>query len=213
MISMHTQQNRPNYSGMRVFALLLISVLSCFSARATVLLDLSLEELVAQSMLIVEGEVTGKTVSRIDDQLYTTVTLRVDETIKGSQQEATLTLQFLGGTLDGETLEVSGQFIPETGSHGLFFINDPLGEQINPLTGWYQGYFPYMFADDGQIVLNLDGRPDLLLANANDDPRVRKLISIGMDTTLIVARFPEYALFLAADFKTAIEAIMAQQGN
>jgi hypothetical protein len=189
------------------------SLLLGLPARATVLLNLTLDELVGQSLLIVEAEVLASQVVSEGDQIRTRLTLAISEILKGAARNDTLTLDFLGGAIDDRTLEVSGQFIPRTGSRGYFFINDPLGEQVNPLTGWYQGFFPVTVTPAGEAMLNLDARPDLVLANTADDPRVQKMLALGMSEQQILARFPEYQLFTAADFEAAIAAIIQEQGD
>jgi hypothetical protein len=194
-------------------AILCFALLLVVPVRATVLLNLSIEELVAQSMLIVEGEVTGSEIVAEGDQIRTLLTLKIDGTIKGAVTGDSIVLGFLGGTAGNITLEVSGQFIPATGESGIFFINDHLSEQVNPLTGWYQGFFPVNVGSDGEALLNLNARPDLLLANAGDDPRVRKLLDLGMSEQQVIARYPEYQRFTVADFKAALAEIIRQQGD
>ena len=190
-----------------------LSLMLAMPGRATVLLNFSFEELVARSLLIVDAEVTGTETITEGDQIRTRLTVKVNETIKGAAQNETLVLDFLGGTAANVTLEVSGQFIPEVGQSGIFFINDPFSEQVNPLTGWYQGFFPVSVSADGEALLNLDARPDLVLANAGEDPRVRKLLDLGMTEQQVIARYPEYQRFTVADFKAALADIIRSQGD
>jgi len=177
-------------------------------SQATVLVDYTFDALVRESALIVRAQILDRFVEGPHaghaDDIHTVVTLRVVHVLKGDAQPNEIELSFLGGTLNNEVLDISGQFIPRVGEEAILFIDDPHGRHINPLTGWFQGYFPIQQAA-GQTYLDLSDRPDLILANLNADPLLKKLLSLRVSEAEIEKRFPGYTRFLLEDFLTAIE--------
>jgi hypothetical protein len=182
------------------------------TTQASVLTNYGLEDLIEHSALIVQADVLDRRSEAADaahaNDIHTVVTLRVSQVFKGDLPQNDLELSFLGGAVNGEVLEVSGQFIPSAGERALFFISSPATHQINPLTGWFQGYFPIQ-EDGGAEYLDLSERPDLILANFATDPLLRKLLNLGMDEAELERRFPGYARFTLEDFQRAIAADVA----
>jgi hypothetical protein len=199
----------------RWLKLLLLPLGLAGPAQATVLADYSFDDLISNSALIVQAEVLDSYSEAPDaahsGDIHTVVTLHVEHVLKGALDHDEVELAFLGGTVNGEVLEVSGQFIPGVGEHAVFFISDPAARQINPLTGWFQGYFPIL-EDGGAAYLDLSGRPDLILANFATDPLLKKLLNLGASEAELEERFPGYARFTLEDFLLAIEAAVAAEG-
>lgn len=199
----------------RWLACLLVSLGLAQPIQATVLLDYGFDALVRESKLIVQAEVLERHSEAADlhaDDIHTVVTLRVSQVFKGSTAGDELELSFLGGAVAGEVLEVSGQFLPSVGDEAIFFITDPNASHINPLTGWFQGYFPIV-DEGGTPYLDLSDRPDLILANATD-PLLKKMLNLGVSEAELERRFPGYARFTLEDFLLAIEAeVAAQEGQ
>ncbi|HWK55278.1 MAG TPA: hypothetical protein VNR18_12960 [Hyphomicrobiales bacterium] len=187
--------------------LLLPALLLCTApAHATVLEAYSFEQLVHASRLIVQARIIDRYSEATEQGIHTYVTLQVEDVItdrSGALTQETLTLSFLGGEANGETLQVAGQFIPAVGERALLFIADPATPAINPLTGWFQGYFPIL-EDAAGAYLDLRERPDLILANLNPDPLLKKMLALGADDAQLRSRFPDYARFRLDDFVTAI---------
>lgn len=82
------------------------------ATRATSVVPPSFSELVAEAEAIYRGRVTGVATRRARAPdgtaiLRTYVTLAVDRTLKGAERSA-ITLDFLGGSLDDESLVVTG---------------------------------------------------------------------------------------------------------
>jgi len=194
---------------------LAVFTLLCWSlSQGTVLTDYSLDELIGQSSLIVEGEVLSHTESRDAELIYTTIELQIDEVLKGDSALTRLPLKFIGGGAGSVSVEVSGQFIPGVGERGVFFISDPYLDQVNPLTGWYQGFFRELqIPGDPVVYLDLHERPDLILVNLPTDPMLKKLLGLGVSEADIAARFPAYQRFPAADFKDYIRFQARQEGR
>lgn len=124
-----------------------------------------------------------------------------------------LQLRFLGGQTAGLTVEVAGQQIPVAGDRGLFFISDPLSHQINPLTGWSQGWFPLLDAEDGRTYLDLRNHQDYALALGYPNPLAQKMQAVGFSRDQIQARVPGSLEFPLADFIAAITQIIELQGQ
>lgn len=191
----------------------LLLLVSSLQARATTLLTLTLDELVAQSALIFVAKVQNVSVAEEDGQVYTYVTFHAENEIKGSVAEApapagngtdTLTLRFLGGSSTDFTLEVSGQFIPAQGDRGLYFVASADHAMVNPLTGWRQGAFPVFTAADGTDYIDLRGHPDYQEALAAPNPLADKMRALGFSAEQIDARFPDTREFPLTDFVRAI---------
>lgn len=144
--------------------LLLISVLLMslsLSANATTVLQLSFEEVVDSAELIFEGRVTDvEAVQTGPRSIHTKVTFEVISVIKGNYTDTGITLQFLGGDVDGRRLVVQGMQIPAQGDTGIFFVESLQETLIHPLVGWSQGHFLLETDASGEHrVLSADHAP------------------------------------------------------
>ncbi|MDP2286195.1 MAG: hypothetical protein Q8L06_18795 [Pseudohongiella sp.] len=111
-------------------------------ALATTVLQLSFSEVVDHAELIFEGHVSKvETIQTGPRSIHTRVTFDVINVIKGSYLEPEISLQFLGGEVDGRRLVVQGMQVPETGETGIFFVESLQEALIHPLVGWSQGHF------------------------------------------------------------------------
>ena len=180
--------------------------------HATVLVQLTLEQLVATSELIFSGVVTSSSTSTIGDLVYTTVRFDIDDVIAGEAESETIELRFLGGVSGEHRTEVSSQYIPAVGDRGLYFVDDATRDLVNPLTGWSQGHFPLIDVN-GATWLDLKNHPDYGLLEPDADPLAGKMRSLNVSREEIAARFPERFRFPLADFVAAIADIRAQQGQ
>jgi hypothetical protein len=176
---------------------------------ATVLEELSLEELVADSALVFEGQVLSVVVSTEDDLVYSTVTFQVDEIHKGQFDQQQLELRFLGGVDKTLELDVAGQYVPAAGEHGLYFVTDPANDQVNPLTGWGQGYFPVFTGDDGVSYLDLRNHPHYALLDDGGDPLMKKMQNLNFSEEAIEARFPKSRQYPLDDFIAAVQSVLS----
>ena len=192
--------------------LLLLALAVTPIARATVLVTLGFDELVAASELVFIGTVTESSTAVEGEYVYTTVRFAVEDVIAGELESAELELRFLGGTSGSRQTEVSGQYIPAVGSHGLYFVDDTVRDLVNPLTGWSQGHFP-LIEVDGSTWLDLKNHPDYGLLEPDPDPLAGKMRSLNFTREQIAARFPERFRFPLNDFVTAITALRAEQGE
>lgn len=190
--------------------MLVLAVLLPLPATATVLQALDLDALVTESRLIFIGEVLQHQVEAADGLVYTHVRFRVDELISGEAPDQEFSLRFVGGSSAGTQVEVSGQYIPAPGTRALWFVSDPYAHLVNPLTGWHQGVFPVVTAADGEQLLDLTTRPDLVLNNTRADPLARKMLQTGFSEDRIAARVADYQRFPLRDFVDAIRSLTGE---
>lgn len=182
----------------------LVLVSTALPLQATVLIELTLEELVEQSALVFAGKVLNVVVSSQDDLVYTTVLFQVDTVIKGSLDQEQLELRFLGGKDTAVTIAIAGQFYPTVNEQGLYFVTDPTQELVNPLTGWGQGYFPTFTGDDGTTYLDLRNHPHYAFLDGGQDPLLEKMRALKISETEIKTHFPKSQQYPLADFLAAI---------
>ncbi len=183
---------------------LLWLLLATTNAGATVLQELSFDDLVAQSVFIFAGKVQSAREEQQGELVYTLVTFNVEQTFKGSAPTATIELRFIGGAANGHNVKVAGQFIPAAGARGVFFVESLDTKQINPLSGWQQGFFPLMQDASGADYLDMRQRPDLKIPGLEVDPLVGKMLAMGFSLEAIDAKVPRASLFSLDDFRAAI---------
>ena len=145
--------------------LLLVScaLLVLNSARAMTVIPPTFDELVGQAELIFEGTVNEVKSERIGEgaqrRIVTYVTFGVDEPIKGEPGSA-YTIRMLGGTVDGETMEVTDAPKFKKGDRDIVFVENN-GKQFIPLVGIMHGR--YRVAKDKQTgeqtLLTNSGHP------------------------------------------------------
>jgi hypothetical protein len=114
-------------------------------ARATSVIPPTFAELVSEADAIYRGCVTdvqARRVERADGEgstIKTFVTFAVERTLKGTEQKE-VTLQFLGGTLGDEKLEVSGMPKFNVGAREIVFVQKN-GVQFCPLVALAHGRY------------------------------------------------------------------------
>ena len=125
-----------------IVSLLTFIILPAGIAKATVILEVSFDEVVQGAEFIFEGRVVSKETrpSPIGGTPFTYFTFQIMDVIKGSFPGNTIELGFMGGTLNDLTLEVEGMRMPEVGEKGIYFV-ESLDQQVHPLYGWRQGHY------------------------------------------------------------------------
>lgn len=121
---------------MRLKFLALTTVLLVLSrpcAFAITVLPLSEEELAKRATVIVTGEVleVGADYDAQHNTIYTYITTRITDVLKGDYEDTFLTLRQMGGTVGDQTVTVPGSPAYELGDEILVFAG-PLGQ-----TGYY----------------------------------------------------------------------------
>jgi len=138
-------------------------------AAPTTVVAPTFDELVAQAEMVVLARVVALrsvwTESRYGGSIVTDVTLSIDRTLKGPVF-AQRSLEFLGGTVGDDTLEVSGMPAFHVGDRDVLFIHDS-GRPVSPIVGFAYGRFRVVrdTATGVEMIRTHDGRP---LASTND---------------------------------------------
>lgn len=101
--------------------------------------DLTLEELVSRARLIVRGRVIDTTARWNADhtRIYTYVTIRPTEYIKGASKTGDLVIEVPGGTVGDLTLRVTDVPTFKEGEDTVVFLRDEYFQVV----GWYQGKY------------------------------------------------------------------------
>ena len=104
------------------------------------------------------------------------VTFHVEDTLKGSAG-ATYTMQLLGGTVDGETMEVTDSPKFQVGDRDILFVEHN-GSQFVPLVGIMHGRFHLQHdqASGLEVVATGEGHP---VANVSQVGKDEEAISAG----------------------------------
>lgn len=172
--------------------LLLLGVgLAVAGVRATTVIPPTFDQLVSDAEFIFEGTVT-ETRSQwagqgADRHIVTHVTFKIEDALKGAPGTS-YTIQMLGGTVDGETLEVAEAPRFKVGDHDILFVEHN-GSQFVPLVGIMHGRFHVQTDAGGREVVAKDNGAALA------DPS-----KLGQDEQAAVTG----PALLAADFKSAI---------
>jgi hypothetical protein len=145
------------------------------SAFGTTLISLSVNSLSEQSEFVFEGEVISVEAQRSGNRgmVNTYVTFRVIDILKGDAGATDIELKFLGGSLNGEVLEVNGSRLPRLGEHGIYFVESLSRDLINPLLGWSQGHYLIKTVAGIESMTTVDAKPIIAIspAEADSDPQ------------------------------------------
>ena len=127
----------------RYFFLVACTLLGLSAARGTTVVPPTFDQLVSQAEVIFQGAVTdvrsewaGAGTQR---HIVTYVTFRVEDRFKGNAG-ATYSIRLLGGTVDGETMEVTDTPKFNVGDRDILFVENN-GSQFVPLVGISHGRF------------------------------------------------------------------------
>jgi hypothetical protein len=176
---------------LRSLLLLLCVGLALASVRATTVVPPTFDQLVSEAELIFEGTVTDARSQwagvGAERHIVTHVTFNIEDAIKGAPGKS-YAIQILGGTVDGETMEVSDTPRFKVGDRDILFVEHN-GTQFVPLVGIMHGRFHVQTDAAGRDVVAKDN--GALLADA---------AKLGQDERAAVTG----PALSAADFKAAI---------
>src|SRR5689334_22851726 len=132
------------------------------AALATTVIPPSFDELVSRAQMIFQGSVTDVrsewTGEGAQRHILSYVTLKVEDAIKGNPG-STVTLRMLGGTVGGETMEVTDAPKFKVGDRDILFVENN-GTQFVPLVGIMHGRFRLKQDAAGQdAVFTNEGSP------------------------------------------------------
>ncbi|MEO7167165.1 MAG: hypothetical protein ABI787_10135 [Spartobacteria bacterium] len=171
-----------------------------FIANATTVIPPTFDDLVSRAEVIFEGEVTGVQSQWIGEgsehRIVTYVTFKVADAYKGSPGTS-YSIRMLGGTIDGQTMEVTDSPKFKVGDHDVLFVENN-GHQFIPLVGIQHGRF--------RVQNDQSGRVTLLTGEGQTLTDVNQLG--GDEKTLARSK----AALSLNDFKTAVQNRMHQQG-
>jgi hypothetical protein len=162
-----------------LFALLLALSSISFSARGTTVIPPRFDDLVKHAQVIFEGRVTGLQSQWIGEgsehRIVTFVSFKVGEALKGNPG-ANYTIRMLGGTIDGQTMQVTDAPKFHVGDHELLFVVNN-GSQFIPLVGIQHGRFHIQKDATGADVLTTAAEQPLTDVNqlgADDESTLAK---------------------------------------
>jgi hypothetical protein len=145
-----------------LFALLAALFIPASFLHAMTVIPPNFDELVSRAEVIFQGSVTDVRSQWIGEgaqrHIITYVTFKVDDAIKGSPG-ATYTMRMLGGTVDGQTLEVSDSPKFKKGDRDFLFVEHN-GQQFIPLVGIMHGRFRVAHEQNGREIVAINsGEP------------------------------------------------------
>lgn len=132
------------------------------SARATTVIPPSFAELVNEAEIIFQGTVTNVHSQWIGEgakrHIVTYVTFKVEDALKGNPGKET-TLRMFGGTVNGQTMQVSDAPKFHVGDRDVLFVEHN-GSQFIPLVGIMYGRYRVQKNEDGRdVILTNEGMP------------------------------------------------------
>ena len=140
---------RPAFSAASGLARLLLGMwavgaLGLSPGRATSVIAPSFSELVSRAETVIHGTVTDVRSDWADQGghrvIKSWVSIQLEEPLKGNPTSASLTLEFLGGRVDGAEMTVQGSPRFASGDEVVVFINGN-GRDACPLVGWGHGAY------------------------------------------------------------------------
>lgn len=146
------------------FFALASSLLGLTTTHGTTVIPPTFDELVGQAELIFQGEVTAVQSQWVGEgaqrHIVSYVTFNVEDAVKGVPG-ANYTLRMLGGTVDGETMEVSDSPKFKVGDRDIIFVQNN-GSQFIPLVGIMHGRFHVQKDDQtGREIVTTNEREPL----------------------------------------------------
>jgi hypothetical protein len=169
------------------------------AARGTTVIPPTFDELVTKAETIFEGTVTGMrsewTGQGADRHIVTYVTFKIEDAIKGTLG-ADYTIRMFGGTVDGQTMEVTDAPRFKVGDRDILFVENN-GSQFIPLVGIMHGRF--------HVQADANGANEKIAKD--NGAAVADLAKLGQDEHAAVTG----TALSKAEFKAAIRQKMAEK--
>lgn len=196
---------------MKALVLSLFLIIS-FGARATSVLQHDMKEVAQLSGLVFQGQVSGlKSYRESNGTIYTEVNFDIHEVIKGNYPSSSITLRYLGGTVDGMTMNVIDSDIPDFGQLGIYFVAKGHENLMHPLSGWGQGHYVLKKTSAGTRVFSSSGRAITHISQAS--PKFKKAQKYALSSHeasgLLFSEKSRYAI-TPKDFKLKIRTLIAE---
>jgi len=139
----------------------LLAVCCVAPLHATSVVEVTMEEMLQNSALVFEGRVIDvKVHEHGNSSIQTRITFEVIDVIKGNVKDKKISLNFLGGEVADRKLSVSNMHMPELNEQGIYFVESPERNLVQPLYGWSQGHLKIEKDPVGQErVFTRSGQP------------------------------------------------------
>ncbi len=177
-------------------------ILNIGFTQATTVIPPTFDQLVGQAEFIFQGSVTDTRSMWVGEgaqrHIISYITFKVEDTMKG-KPGASFVMRMLGGTVDGETMEVTDSPKFQIGDRDILFVENN-GQQFVPLVGINHGRFHVK--TDRQT-----GRE--IVTNGEDEP-VGDVNRLGRREEAAAAATASEALS-PVSFKAAIQSKLAGQ--
>ncbi len=184
---------------LRSLTLVSLVSLALSVARATTVIPPTFDELVTKAEMIFEGTVTGSrsewTGEGSNRHIVTYISFKIEDAIKGAPG-SDYTIQMFGGTVDGETMEVSDAPRFKVGDRDILFVENN-GTQFIPLVGIMHGRF--------HVQADANGADEKIAKD--NGAAVANVAKLGQDEAAAVTG----AALTKAQFKTAIRQKLAEK--
>ena len=159
----------------------------------TTVIPPTFDELVGKAEVIFQGTVTDVrsqwTGEGAQRRIVSYITFKVDDAVKGNPGDS-YTLQMLGGTVDGETMEVTDTPKFQVGNRDILFVENN-GSQFIPLVGIMHGRFH----------VQKDDRSGLDVVSTNEREPLKDVSKLGKGTTQATTAAQTLS---ASEFKSTI---------
>jgi hypothetical protein len=171
--------------------------------RGTTVIPPSFDELVSRAEVIFQGTVTDVssqwTGEGAQRHIVSYITFKVEDTMKGTPGDS-YTLRMLGGTVDGETMEVSDSPKFKVGNRDIIFVENN-GSQFIPLVGIMHGRF--------HVDKDLDTGREMITTNEREP--LKDLSRLGKPEQTTRATASSNQALSPGDFKSAIRQAVQNQ--
>ncbi len=185
------------------FLIALTSVLLGLStARGTTVIPPTFDQLVGEAELIFQGSVTNVQSQWVGEgaqrHIVSYVTFNVEDSMKGAPG-GTYTIRMLGGTVDGETMEVSDSPKFKVGERDIIFVQNN-GSQFIPLVGIMHGRFH----------VQKDTHTNREIVTTNEREPLKDVSKLGRAQA---ATAPATEALSPSEFKSAVRQEVQNQAN
>lgn len=151
--------------------------------HATTLVYRGFEELIQRSGIIFEGEVISQYSAYADDKksINTFVTFTVDQVLKGTIDQSTIELRFVGGKVGNVTVVVPEMPKFEKGDRTILLLDPNFNptKTFSPISGFNQGQFLVksneIFNAHGMKIVGYEGSKDRLEIISTQEPQKRNV--------------------------------------
>jgi hypothetical protein len=202
--------------------LLLIPILLALVPRsplwASTVMELAFSDVVQQSELVFEARVLSAEARDDGRMIYTVVVFELLDVLKGTYENETVELIFLGGRVGNRELRVTEMHAPAAGETGIYFVQSLSEPLVHPLVGWDQGrYLIHQDRGGNRYMLSADAIPVVGLENAaqaraqpgqsGNTEGISKGVAKGVITQEM---FSASSAMSVEDFKNAVREMHAQ---